>query len=128
MREILEGAAARLAAMHASPPEVDALADLEEAFEANLDSPGEMARYNRAFHETIFRAARNRYLDGALQEIQDGIALLGVTTFSLAGRPATAVEEHRALVDAIAKRTPDKAEKIARTHIPDALRARLRLL
>jgi DNA-binding GntR family transcriptional regulator len=127
MREILEGAAARLAAMHASPPEIDALADLEEAFEANLDNPGEMARYNRAFHETIFRAARNRYLDGASQEIQDGIALLGVTTFSLPGRPAAAVEEHRALVEAIAKRAPDKAEKIARNHIQEALRARLKL-
>jgi DNA-binding GntR family transcriptional regulator len=128
MREILEGAAARLAAQHASLPEIDALKDLEQAFEANLDDPVEMARLNQVFHETIFRAARNRYLDSALQELQDGISLLGSTTFSVGGRPSTAAEEHRGLIDAIASRNPDLAEKLARTHIQEALRSRLRLM
>ncbi|WP_445504216.1 GntR family transcriptional regulator [Microvirga sp. G4-2] len=128
MREILEGAAARLAAQHASDPEIDALADLELAFEAHLDDPAEMARLNRVFHETIFRAARNRYLDSALQELQDGISLLGATTFSAAGRPSTAAAEHRALIDAIAARNPDQAEKLARSHIQEALRSRLKLM
>jgi DNA-binding GntR family transcriptional regulator len=128
MREILEGAAARLAAQHASQPEMDALVDLEDAFEAHTADPVEMARLNRTFHEAIFRAARNRYLDGALQELQDAIALLGVTTFSIAGRPSAAAEEHRGLIDAIATRDPDRAEKLARQHIQEALRARLKLL
>jgi DNA-binding GntR family transcriptional regulator len=128
MREILEGAAARLAAQHASQPEIDALIDLEQSFEAHLDDAAEMARLNRVFHETIFRAARNRYLDSALQELQDGIALLGPTTFSVGGRPATAVEEHRALIDAIASRNPDLAERLARVHIQEALRTRLKLI
>jgi DNA-binding GntR family transcriptional regulator len=128
MREILEGAAARLAAQHASQPEIDALVDLEEAFEAHADDSVEMARFNRAFHETIFRAARNRYLDSALQELQDGIALLGTTTFSISGRPSTAAEEHRALIAAIAARDADQAEKLARSHIQEALRSRLKLL
>lgn len=128
MREILEGAAARLAAQHASPSEVEALADLESAFEARAGHPAEMARLNRAFHEMIFRSARNRYLDSALQELQDGIALLGTTTFSLGGRPETAAAEHRALVEAIAARDADRAESLARAHIREALRARLKLL
>jgi len=128
MREILEGAAARLAAQHASGPEIDSLSDLEKAFEAHAGDPAGMARLNRAFHETIFRAARNRYLDGALQELQDGIALLGATTFSVAGRPSTAAEEHRAIIDAIASRDSDLAEKRARAHIQEALRHRLKLL
>lgn len=128
MREILEGAAARLAAQHASEPEIDALTDLEQAFEAHFDNPAEMARLNRVFHETIFRAARNRYLDSALQELQDGISLLGATTFSVAGRPSTAAAEHRALIDAIAARNPDQAEKLARSHIQEALRSRLKLM
>lgn len=128
MREILEGAAARLAAQHASRPEIDSLIDLEEAFEAEADNPAEMARLNRAFHETIFRAARNRYLDSALQKLQDGIILLGVTTFSVQDRPSTAAEEHRALIEAIAAQDSDKAEKLARSHIQEALRARLKML
>jgi DNA-binding GntR family transcriptional regulator len=128
MREILEGAAARLAAQHASRSEIDALVDLESAFEARSSDPTEMARLNRAFHEMIFRSARNRYLDSALQELQDGIALLGVTTFSIGGRPSTAAEEHRALIDAIAAHDADRAESLARAHIREALRSRLKLL
>jgi DNA-binding GntR family transcriptional regulator len=128
MREILEGAAARLAAQHASAPEIDALNDLEKAFESNAEDPTEMARLNRALHEAIFRAARNRYLDSALQELQDGIALLGTTTFSVGGRPSTAATEHRSLIDAIAERDPDRAERLARAHIQEALRHRLGLM
>jgi DNA-binding GntR family transcriptional regulator len=128
MRELLEGAAARLAAQHASRPEIDALAEMESEFEQRSGEPAEMAKLNLMLHEAITRAARNRYLDGALQELQDAIALLGVTTFSVAGRPSSAAEEHRAIIAAIAERDPDKAEQAARAHIREALRFRLKLL
>ena len=101
---------------------------LQAAFEAHADDPHAMARFNRLFHETIFRAARNRYLDAALQEIQDAIALLGTTTFAVGGRPGTAAREHTDMIAAIAARDPDRAEQAARLHIREALRARLKLL
>src|SRR3569623_2097487 len=45
LREIMEGAAARLAAAHASAPEVEALRDIEQAFvEASETDSTEMAR------------------------------------------------------------------------------------
>lgn len=133
MREIMEGAAARLAAEHASPPEIDALRDIEQAFvEASATDAAEMAkemaRLNRAFHEAICRAARNRYLDNASRELQDWIALLGPTTFTVAGRPKTSHGEHQAIIAAIAARDGDKAEQLARAHIREALRCRLKLL
>ena len=128
MREILEGAAARLAAEHASRPEIDALADIEQAFADNAGDAAEQAKLNRAFHETICRAARNRYLDSASAELQDWIALLGPTTFSVSGRPSTSHKEHLAIINAIAGRDGDKAEKLARAHIREALRCRLKLL
>jgi DNA-binding GntR family transcriptional regulator len=128
MREILKGAAARPAAQHASQSEIDALVDLQDAFEAKADAPVEMARLNRAFHEVIVRSARNRYLDSSLRELQDGIALLGATTFTVAGRAATSAEEHRALIAAIAAHDADLAESSARRHIRESLRSRLKLL
>jgi DNA-binding GntR family transcriptional regulator len=128
MREILEGAAARLAAQHASPSEFEALDDLLTAFEAQLDDAAEMARLNRLFHNGIIRAARNRYLETVLDELQDGIALLGATTFSVAERPGTAAAEHRAMLNAIRERASEQAEKLASAHIREALRARLKLL
>ena len=129
MREIMEGAAARLAAEHASAPEVHALRDIEQAFiEASAPDAAEMARLNRAFHEAICRAARNRYLDNASRELQDWIALLGPTTFTVSGRPSTSHGEHQAIIDAIAARKGDEAEQLARAHIREALRCRLKLL
>ncbi len=127
MREILEGAAARLAAQQASPAEVEALKDQSDRFEAAKDA-ADLARLNRIFHESLFQAARNRYLDRALQELQDGIGLLGITTFSVPGRPAPAAIEHREITAAVADRDPERAERAARAHIREALRARLRLL
>jgi DNA-binding GntR family transcriptional regulator len=128
MRAILEAAAARLAAQHSSPIEIDALSDLETGFEAAQGDAHEMARLNRLFHESIFAAARNRYLDGALQELQDAIALLGRTTFSVDGRPDPAAVEHREIIAAIAARDPERAEEAARVHINEALRSRLRIM
>jgi DNA-binding GntR family transcriptional regulator len=127
MREILEAAAARLAARHASEPEIEALRDIEKDFEAARDG-AEMARLNRIFHESIFAASRNRYLDSALQELQDAIALLGSTTFTVDARPSSAAAEHRALIEAMAARDSDKADALARAHIHEALRARLKLM
>ncbi|MCK1735217.1 GntR family transcriptional regulator [Bradyrhizobium sp. 138] len=133
MREIMEGAAARLAAEHASPPEIDAVRDIEQAFVETSETDAaemarERARLNRAFHEAICRAARNRYLDNASRELQDWIALLGPTTFTVSGRPSTSHDEHQAIIDAIAARDGDKAEQLARAHIREALRCRLKLL
>lgn len=127
LREILEGAAARLAARHAAPAEVEMMEELEAALEAS-DDPREMGAINRRLHETIFRAARNRYLDVALQDMQDAIALLGPTTFGVGGRPDVAAREHRAIIAAIAARDADAAETAARQHMRTALKARLRLL
>ncbi|GLR88489.1 GntR family transcriptional regulator [Bradyrhizobium iriomotense] len=128
MREILEGAAARLAAEHASRLEIDAMTDIEQAFTEHSGDAAEMARLNRTFHEAICRAARNRYLDNASKELQDWIALLGPTTFSVTHRPETSHREHQAIISAIAARDGDKAEKLARAHIREALRCRLKLL
>lgn len=128
VREVLEGTAARLAAQHASAAEIEALADLLDGFEASDGDARELARLNRLFHETIFRAARNRYLDGALKDLQDSIALLGPTTFSVEKRPHTAAIEHRDILSAIARRDADAAEQAARLHIREALRARMKLL
>jgi len=128
LREILEGAAARLASLQASQLEIDDLLDLEDAIEAHASDPAEVGRLNRMFHEAMFRAAHNRYLNNALEELQDFIGLLGPTTFGVAGRTEAVFEEHRAVIAAIVSRQPDEAEALARRHIREALRARMKLL
>ncbi|MEM7171812.1 MAG: GntR family transcriptional regulator [Pseudomonadota bacterium] len=127
MREVLEGAAARLAARHIDEGEIELLDLLLERADETAGAD-ELAAVNRQFHETIYAAAHNRYLVQTLAQLRNALALLRGTTFSIPGRAAAAAEEHRVIVSAIRERDPDKAEAAARSHIRAAQRARLRLL
>lgn len=124
MREVLEGTAARLAARHASDVEIDFLREIN-ARDASLTSPEALAANNRLFHETLYRCAHNRYLVKTLNSLQESMVLLGQTTLAAPGRAETSRAEHGAIVDALARRDPDAAEKAARAHIIAAYRIRL---
>lgn len=128
MREVLEGSAARFAAQHAAPSEVSVLTRLCASFADAFGDPARLADLNRRFHGAILDAAHNRYLVRMLEELSDALALLPGTTFELPERGPLAVEEHAAIVEAIAARDPDRAEQAARLHIQHAQEARLTLM
>lgn len=127
MREILEGAAARMAAEHATPAEISYLSYVMDQFGQTKD-PARMAQVNVAFHRSISDGAHNQYLIESLDQLRDALALLQGTTFSVKGRPATADAEHRAIYEAIKNRDADAAEQAARTHIRNARMARMQML
>ena len=128
MREILEGAAARLAARHIDDAELDLLDLLLARADEAAGDPEALAVINKRLHETIYGAAHNRYLNQTLEQLRNALALLRGTTFSVAGRADAAAAEHRAIVSAIRAREPDAAEAAARAHIAAAQRVRLQLL
>lgn len=127
MRELLEGAAARLAAQHAAPGEVTHMQYLLAEFRQTKD-PLRHAAINRALHDAICDAAHNRYMMQSLHQLSDALALLQGTTFSVKGRPATADLEHQAIVAAIAAGDADAAEAAARSHIRNAQALRMQML
>lgn len=128
MREVLEGAAAALAAQHASSVELDFLDQmLREEADAKNDT-SRLVVINKALHDCIYRAANNRYLLRTLQSIQDELAQLRGTTFSSEGRPKKALKEHRNIVNAIKRKDANAAEKVARLHVGAALRVRLLIM
>ena len=128
MREVLEGTAARFAAQHADDAEIDVMRDILSRQAETGDDGDLAARINRDLHEAIYDAARNRYLLATLHGLRNALALLKGTTFAATGRPDAALSEHRAIVNAIAKRDGDKAERAARRHIANARRTRLKML
>jgi len=128
MRAKLEAAAAAFAAENASPGEIVSLRHAASLFDVQTGSPGDFARANTLFHEAIYEAAHNRYLMRMLEDLNDSLALLPDTTFSVPGRADAAKTEHRAILDAIEKRDPVSAETAASTHIRNALNGRLKLL
>lgn len=128
MRELLEGAAARLAAQHATPTEIAYMRHLLDEFRREGNNSSRLAHINQAFHRAICDAAHNRYMQQSLNDLGDALALLRDTTFAMPGRSRTADIEHGAIVDAIEKRDPDAAETQARDHIRQAQRLRMQML
>ena len=124
MREVLEGAAAAFAAQHATEAE---LANMESIL-ADARSGGDPIALNLEFHGAIYAAAHNRHLIRSLQSVTDSTYLLGRSTLASAERAALANAEHAAMLDAIRRRDAEGAAAAARSHIRNALQARLRLL
>lgn len=128
MRELLEGGAARMAAQHASPSEVETLQYLLGEFQKAGDNAPRLAAINRQFHAAIYDATHNRHMLTALADLTDALALLQNTTFSVPTRPKLGLKEHRAIVNAIAQKNPDQAEQAARDHIRAAHQARASMM
>lgn len=127
LREALEGMAAGLAARHASETEIASLRGLVAEQRAAGTDTNRLSRLNRDFHEVLYRAARNRYLLDALGSLRDSLALLRDTTYTVGGRPATALAEHQRIVEAIRRQDALAAEEAARKHIQMSGNARLAL-
>lgn len=129
LRELLEGAAARFAAQHASPSDFYSMRHLANAFaETPLEEMGRVAQVNRLFHNAIYEATHNRFLVGMLGSLNDSLRLLPSTTFEVQGRRDAGVAEHAGILDAIERRDPDAAEELARTHIQRARDTRLAMM
>ena len=128
MREMLEGSAARFAAEHSSPGEVATLRRYALMFERAIGDCAKLVQINRRLHAAIFATAHNRYLMRSIDEVQDTMALLPNTTYEAPGRPEQAVIEHKKIIDAIERRQPDEAEKLAREHIRNAQALRLQMM
>lgn len=129
VREVLEGMAARLAAEARSPTEAALLEQLEGEARAAVEAGDldALVSANRRFHETLWRAARNRYLARQLAALRGAIDRLQPTTLRLERRRREALQEHERLLRAVLERDPDAAEAHARTHFRNGEVLRLAL-
>ena len=127
VRTELEGLAARLAARHATIEEVRVLGDLVVSDRDLLGDPSALSWANRRFHKLIHLASHNRYLVQQLDLVHRSMALMATTSLAVEGRSETALDEHQAIVDAIAQRDEERAFAALRDHISGAFVTRLRL-
>jgi DNA-binding GntR family transcriptional regulator len=127
VRTELEGLAARLAARHATIEEVRVLGDLVVSDRDLLGDPSALSWANRRFHKLIYLASHNRYLVQQLDLVHRSMALMATTSLAVEGRSETALDEHQAIVDAIAQRDEERAFAALRDHISGAFVTRLRL-
>jgi len=127
VRAELEGLAARLAARHATPEEIKVLREMVKEDQALLGDPSALSRANRRFHRQIHRASHNRYLVQQLDLVHRSMALLAETSLAAEGRGTLALEEHSAIVEAIATNDGDGADDALKAHISKAFETRLKL-
>lgn len=128
VREVLEGMATRHAATACSAMELALLKGVTEAERQAVEdgsAPELQVELNHRFHETIWNASRNRYLASELRSLREMIEQRQGTTLRSIERRRGALEEHRAIVEAIAARDSDGAENAAREHFRNAMVARL---
>lgn len=126
VRAELGARAARLAARHATPEEVRVLAGMVEDDRAILGDPQALARANRRFHHQIHLASHNRYLVQQLDLVHRSMALMARTSLAAQGRDVVTLDEHQAIVDAIAAHDGAAAEQALRHHISMAFETRLK--
>lgn len=126
----IDGLAARLAADGARPADVANLRWHNEQLKrvAATGDAATMAQVNLEFHEAMCRAGHNEVLFELMSSIHDRVRRFPGTVFSEPPRALEAVHEHDEIIAAIEDRNPDLAEKLARTHMENAMAVRRRLL
>jgi DNA-binding GntR family transcriptional regulator len=127
-RSFIEGMAARFAAASISDEELDELRALATRMAA-CETPKDLHEYrelNRRFHGVIFTASRRSYLVRTLAQLWSAFPTMlwsnvpRVAIASVPERDQPDVEEHAAIIAALAARDPAAAERAVRTHIEAA--------
>jgi len=119
VREMLEGLVARSAAKRASGADLEKLGSIFREVEA-ANISGEYREYldhAMQFHDLLATMSGNEFLERLMQNMHDRIRLIGGRTILLPGRAQRALDEHRALIAALAARDPEQAEAANRARI-----------
>ncbi len=127
VREVLEGMATGLAARARSEIEVESLKQIhvEYSRQVKQNNVKEIVILNTNFHETIWLAARNRYLSQQLTLLQGSVQRLQGTMLAYPERRAATILEHEDILQAIIDGNADSAEEYAKAHFRQAAMTRL---
>lgn len=116
LRLAVETTAARLAAVKATPAEIEQIAAAIEAMRS-AETPEQIITRDRQFHETIMRAAHNRLLEQAMDLDAE---FLGQARLRMQADPAHAIQsvaEHGRVLAAIERHDPEGAALMMREHL-----------
>ncbi|MHB1414068.1 MAG: GntR family transcriptional regulator [Chloroflexota bacterium] len=124
IRTYIEGLAARWAAESVTDEEITALREVVELqeFYVSRDDAKQVWHLDTRFHELIYECCRSRPLRQTLSSFHHYIQKARALSFKTAGRAKVAVQEHRDILEAIAKRDASAAERLTAAHIRNAKR------
>ncbi|HEY1688365.1 MAG TPA: GntR family transcriptional regulator [Solirubrobacteraceae bacterium] len=128
VRAVLDGLAARLASLRASEDDLQRMEQLVTAIEEAC-RPFDLRRFvdvHAEFHLAVLRAARTMAQLGMETVVQMSSRMLYPQLNKNHERMTASAGEHRQILEAIAAREPEEAERRARRHIENAIAAWLR--
>lgn len=121
MKELLEGAAARLLAQRGRVPELDLLEEnLDRADDAVArDDRARYAQLVEEFHDLLIRGSDNTKLEAHYRTLMNQLAYSRLVSTSLAqpGRPLQSDREHHRVLDLVIAKDGDSAERVMREHV-----------
>jgi DNA-binding FadR family transcriptional regulator len=120
LRRIVEPAAVRLAAQRATAADIEGLETAFAGMRQAIEHGGDYVSHDLRFHQGLLRAAHNQML----VQMSKALGALLRTSFeistSLAEGPARSLPLHRAVLDAVIARAPERAERAIVTLIDGA--------
>jgi DNA-binding GntR family transcriptional regulator len=120
LRELVDGAAARLCAEKDLPPRKRAAFDRAIAAQQGALKPWDRTAFARGdadLHAAILQLSGNFYLDQQIKIVRLTIQVFQMSTNFGPDEAAAKIKEHRAIVKAIVSGDGDKAEELSRSHI-----------
>jgi GntR family transcriptional repressor for pyruvate dehydrogenase complex len=120
----LEVGIAALAALRATPEDIDELGRHVDAMQAALKDPQEYLKHDVAFHRTVAAASKNPILAALVQMVASVLYEERRETVSRARDLARSVAMHRRIYRAIAGKNPKEARDAMSAHLRAAQRAR----
>lgn len=130
MKELLEGAAARLLAQRGDVPELERLRrNVAEADAAVArDDRARYAELVQEFHDLLIVGADNSKLETHYRTLMNQLAYSRLVTTSLSqpGRAMQSEREHHVVLDLIGAKDGDSAERVMREHVRASRAALLR--
>jgi DNA-binding FadR family transcriptional regulator len=113
----LEGLAASLAAVRATPGEVDDIAKLNAQHAEAGDDRDELLRTDVAFHEAIVRASRNELLFETYQQVVGELTDWRYQSYAERGVPLRSAREHAKVVRFLRNQDPGGARAAMNGHL-----------
>ncbi len=120
IRAALEGLAAGLAAERATDEEIEEMERLLLFNEGEAKTLEQIVDSDTGFHALVYKASRNDRLIQILGNLREQIQRFRATSLAVPGRIKLAIEEHRAIVEALANHNVEKAQELAANHIVTA--------
>lgn len=121
-REALEVHAARLAATRATSADLAAMHRATNAMALEIEAGEDGVEADAALHNAIVAAAHNPLLSQLYASMRDVVQRTSAASLSIPGRSPDSLRAHRAIVEAISDRDPERAASEMTSHVRGSAR------